>query len=134
MRIERARRWPAVPPWALAVVTVYLGLVALAAWISRTHQADLPVLCMFRRVTQYPCPGCGTTRMVLAVAAGRWSEAAAYNPLALGLVGVGIVLLSVRLIFRRRIVWITSALSRRLLTALLVLAVLGNWLYLLAVL
>ena len=32
------------------------------------------------------------------------------------------------------IVWITSALSRRLLTALLVLAVLANWLYLLAVL
>jgi len=38
-------------------------------------------LCIFRRVTQLPCPGCGMTRAVLCVLRGAFSEASAYHPL-----------------------------------------------------
>ena len=71
--------------------------------------------------------------MVLAAGGGNWRQAAAYNPLAFGLLVVGLGLLGVRVLFRRRVVWITSVFSRRLLTVVLILAVLANWLYLLAV-
>lgn len=133
MRFESARRWPAVPRWALLIVAAHVALVALATSISRTHGGGVPALCAFRRITHHPCPGCGTTRMVLAAGGGNWRQAAAYNPLAFGLLVVGLGLLGVRVLFRRRVVWITSVFSRRLLTVVLILAVLANWLYLLAV-
>jgi hypothetical protein len=129
--LERTKRWPVLPGWALIIVLAYSSLVGLATWIDRTRPDATLTFCMFRRVTHYPCPGCGTTRMFLAAAQGRWGEAAVYNPLAFGLIILGLGLLAVRVIWRRRVVWITSAFSRRLWTALLVLGVLANWLYLL---
>jgi len=39
--------------------------------------------CVFHQVTGYPCPTCGTTRAILALAGGRWREAALINPLVI---------------------------------------------------
>ncbi len=38
-------------------------------------------LCIFRRATGFPCPGCGMTRAVLAALHGDFSAAFAYHPL-----------------------------------------------------
>ncbi len=133
MRIERVERWPAVPGWAVLLGGVYLSLVGLWTWAGRNEMGDRPTVCMFRRVTGRPCPTCGTTRLVIAAGTGKLHKAAAHNPFVFALAVVGLALLAMRVGFRRRVVWITSPVSRRIVTATLLLALLANWLYLLVV-
>ncbi len=71
--------------------------------------------------------------MVVAVLRGRPDEAIGCNPLMFTLAVLGLVLLAVRLGLGRRLVWITSPGSARLLAVALILLVLANWAYLLAV-
>lgn len=124
-----------MPRWALFVVVAYSALVGLAVRLERSaSRGEQHVhLCLFRQVAGRPCPGCGTTHMVLAAARGRLGEALRWNPLGFGLCVGGLVVLVLRVGFRRRVVWITSARSRRILTLALLLAVLANWVYLLNV-
>jgi len=131
MRMERASRRPTVPRWAIVIVVIYLSLVGAQVWLAKATGANLPPMCMFRRVTGYPCPTCGSTRMVLAAAQGRIFEAAAYNPLMLFLAALAAVLLVLRVGFGRRIAWPTSVWGRWSLHAAILVAVLANWAYLL---
>lgn len=132
MRIERACRWPTVPRWAIGIVIAYFSLVGLYVWVADATGANPASMCLFRRITGYPCPTCGSTHMILAAARGHLREAAGYNPLMFSLLVLAMVLLVVRIVLRRRIVWITSARSRRLFAATFLMAVLANWLYVLA--
>jgi hypothetical protein len=133
MRIERASVAPSVPWWAVVIVCIYLLLVGVHTLIGWHRGAGSPPLCLFHALTGRPCPTCGTTRMVLAIAHGNLREAAASNPLmfAVGIVVLGLAVL--RIGCRRRVVWITSARSRGILAAALVMAILANWVYLLKV-
>lgn len=48
---------------------------------------DVPVLCAFRRVTGWPCPGCGLTRSFVFLAHGQLGDAFRMNvfgPVAFG--------------------------------------------------
>ena len=130
MRIERTSRWPTVPWWSVGIVAAYLLLVGAYVWVEHAAAVNAPPMCLFRRTTGYPCPSCGTTHMVLAIAEGNLRQAATHNPLMFCLVGFVIVLLVLRIGFRRRIVFITSASARRIWSAVIVVAVLANWLYL----
>ncbi len=127
MRIERAHGWPHVPLWATALVACQVGLVALAHALAH---GDV-VFCTFRRLTGYPCPGCGTTRMALAVLRGDLHGAVACNPLAFVACVAVMLLIGLRIFFSRHIVWITSRAASRYVTAALVAAVAANWVYLL---
>lgn len=131
MRIERTSRWPTAPRWALGIVAAYLLLVGAYVWLEHAAGADGPPLCLFRFTTGYPCPACGTTHMVLAIAEGNFRQAVGHNPLMFCLAGFVVILLVLRIGLRRRIVFITSASTRRFWSAVIVIAVLANWLYLL---
>ena len=39
------------------------------------------IVCAFRQVTGYPCPGCGLSRATRLAVRGRWSEASRQYPL-----------------------------------------------------
>ena len=66
--MERKRR-------LLAVGGTLLGLgLGYAVWVRLT---GLAVPCPFRAVTGWLCPGCGVTRLCLALL--RWDWAAAWN-------------------------------------------------------
>lgn len=132
MHVERVNCRPAVPAWAVLLVLVYLALVGIGTWLAHKHATEVAPLCLFRHLTGQPCPTCGTTRMVLALAHGNIVAAIACNPLMFIGAIIGACWLFARLALGRRIVWITSPASRRLLAAGLVLAVLANWVYLLA--
>jgi hypothetical protein len=74
-------RPPALAPVALgvrlkraALASAALGVVAALLWAKA-----LP--CTFARVLHVPCPGCGSTRAVLALARGDLAGVLRYNPL-----------------------------------------------------
>lgn len=56
---------------------VVLGLVAVAFLLGSAH-----VPCGFARMFHTPCPGCGSTRAMLALLGGDLHSLVRYNPLA----------------------------------------------------
>lgn len=74
-------------PWRLGKVEIALvalvaasGLLAARAYpLWRSHWY---VACPAWTIFGIPCPACGATRALAALAAGRWAEALAWNPLA----------------------------------------------------
>jgi len=117
------------------------GGVVLAAFLARAvidgrvwHPG-----CGFRWMTGRPCPGCGGTHALAALAGGDPAAALAGNPLvatlALGLLGFAAVAILDRLVNRGRLVPAIHAQVRRVKGAgwLIAAAVLLNWGYLLRV-
>jgi hypothetical protein len=77
---------------AQAFVIVFgipLGLLALAL-IQPGQLDDLPVLCLWRRLTGRPCFGCGTTHALSALMHGDLQDALHYNRIIAIVVPVGI--------------------------------------------
>ncbi|HEV2912666.1 MAG TPA: DUF2752 domain-containing protein [Pyrinomonadaceae bacterium] len=61
----------------------WLGLSTMFAVSAVWHPSDDGIiLCPFRAVTGYPCPGCGMTRAFSAIAHGDIWRAVIYNPLS----------------------------------------------------
>jgi hypothetical protein len=56
------------------------AFVVLAAW-QPAGGAESSI-CLFRRATGVPCPGCGLTRAFAALAKGHFSQAFAFHPFA----------------------------------------------------
>ncbi len=66
-------------PWLIATVFWFLS-VAVFAYLN--HLAGTRyTLCLFKNLTDLPCPGCGGTRATLALLKGHWLAAFAFNPL-----------------------------------------------------
>lgn len=108
-----AARATALWMWLLASAGGILLLTEL-----RLHSVPNLSLCLFRRLTGVPCPGCGLTRAVAALIRGDWHEALALHPLAplvVAEVGVGWALWGLwtvgRLpaILRARLEWLLEA-------------------------
>ena len=74
----------------LALLAAGLGY---ALWVRLT---GLAIPCLFRAVTGFLCPGCGVTRLCLALLRGDWAAAWNANPVLLLLLPV-LAVLAVRL-------------------------------------
>ena len=82
------------------VVATRAGRVALVAlaWLF-TREASTrtsgfvegPVLCPWRLLTGYPCPGCGGIRAMGAISTGQFEQAWLLNPVAFLVFGVVLV-------------------------------------------
>jgi hypothetical protein len=123
VRLEPVPRLPRAPLWAALAV---LGWAALAAGEIRLGLTT----CLFKRVTGHPCPTCGATRGVLALLAGHPLEALAWNPLAFGVMGLGLAWFTFRAAtgLAPRVAW--NRHSGRIALAVATCAVLANWAYL----
>lgn len=68
------------PPvlWVLSGLAGLAAFVVLGFW-HPSGGADSSI-CLFRRATDIPCPGCGLTRAFAALAKGHFSEAFAFHP------------------------------------------------------
>ena len=58
---------------------------------SEAGDGAVPTPCLVRQVTGLPCPSCGTTRSIEAVAAGDIGRAAATNPFGIPLAAAMVV-------------------------------------------
>ena len=69
-----------------ALIWASTPLAAAAAWIAARgvtlHPGPGNTICLFRRLTEVPCPGCGLTRAFVHLARGEWLAALADHPLA----------------------------------------------------
>lgn len=77
------------------IIPVLVIGIAYFVWIKLTH---ITIPCVFHLITGKYCPGCGITRMVMALAKFDFASAAHYNLFVLCLLPFGIVLYSYKLI------------------------------------
>ncbi len=115
----------------LVAAMAWLALVGLAAWLRPAGSAV--TLCILRNVTGLPCPTCGSTRSVRALAAGRPIEALGHNPLMVSALACSAAWLLWRAVRapRRRGVERRPSNGAALAVVAVMLAV-ANWCYLLA--
>ena len=66
-------------PWWLATLA---GVAVGVAAAARVPAADGPILCLFRRGLELPCPGCGLSRAFGFLARGDLVAALELHPLA----------------------------------------------------
>lgn len=128
-------------PWSVRVQpekTLLLCVSALAvfggAWCLSVMLGAGPWPCVWKSCTTWPCAGCGATRAVILLFSGKVADAWTMNPGAVLLVpALGAVFLyaATTLAFRLQ-PWRPAWFQRVPWRFLLVLAVLGNWIYLLA--
>ena len=109
---------------------------ALALVVGVLHLDRLPFsVCVFKAVTGWPCPTCGSTRALGRLLEGDLPGASAMNPLAV-LVGVAVALwglADLALLARRRALEVELGQGLVPFARVAVLVLLGgNWLYLVA--
>lgn len=121
-----AGRLPDVPRWALAVVALWAAVVLAGVWFGERSGQEF-VACYFRRFVGHPCPTCGSTRAVLALARGAWLEELAWNPLiALALPTLALLSL-LRAATAKRFTLELDRGGRALLWTVAAAAALANW-------
>lgn len=83
-----------------AAATIGVGGIAVAALLPADHIENGPVLCIFRRLTGLPCPGCGLTRSWVYLMHGDLSQAFISNPFGPVLV-VAVIALAIAVVRAR---------------------------------
>lgn len=113
---------------ALAVGIAWFASIVLAWWYTRETGVRVP-LCVFRRVTGMPCPGCGGTRCVMSLLGGDPAAAVAFNPLLTAALVAGPLWLGWRMLRGPGSPWPPRT---RMVAGVAALAVLAaNWVYVL---
>jgi len=109
------------------------GLIWAAAWLS----FGLPwLVCWFRELTGHPCATCGLTRSAIAFFHGDLASSIRWNPLAF-LIYCGIAVfdayaLGVLISRARRLRVSLNLAEKRMVRAVVIAALILNWVYLLA--
>lgn len=82
--------------WLSRIWVRYLTVFTVFSFLSwgwkQGKVQNGPVVCVFRLLTNHPCPMCGTTRATAAFCAGDIETALALNPFGLMFVVLGVVL------------------------------------------
>ncbi len=130
MRLEwqPAPRTLGVPLWAVLVIGLWLALLSAVVAMEWAAGNDV-VVCQFRALTGIPCPTCGSTRALLALAKGRLFEAFAHNPLAVTAGVFGVAWLVARVGFGRSVTVSPAMRARGHLWLLAAVLLLANWGY-----
>lgn len=128
LKLQRASRLPNWPRWAVAVVTVWLASGAAAVLMGR-YIGPVPRLCLFKRLTSYPCPTCGSTRGVVRLLGGQIASAVACNPLLFTAALIFAALILFRFTFARSVRLELTRLQRRAAWPLAAALLLANWVY-----
>ncbi len=108
-----------------------LSLVSLGAAALLRDLAPDVTLCGVKALSGLPCPFCGGVRATAALGQGSLPEAFAWNP-AVVLLHAGMLTSGAALILGRTPPWLTPERQRLVFRGLVVILI-ANWLYLVAV-
>ena len=86
---------------AVALAATLAGAMTVVYFFVDPAQSKLMPRCLFKSLTGWDCPGCGSQRMLHALLHGDWAGAWHANPLLLSMVPY-ILLLGVVSLFRTR--------------------------------
>lgn len=127
--IEPASRRLSWPWWSVVIVAVWLSAVGVYELAKRADPAPaLPsTLCVFRQLTDVPCPTCGATRAVLAAGSGDMLSALRFNPLAVAVGALALIWIVLRVGFGRALVFRQSRRGRRITWVVAAGLLLVNW-------
>lgn len=117
-----------LPAWAW-VLLAWAALVAAGAALEAFTGRPVE-LCLFRRVTGYPCPTCGSTRSVVALLHGDLGRSFHFSPL-LWVAGVLAAAWLLVRVLRGPRAWASSPAARRWGLGLGLAALLANWVWVL---
>lgn len=129
MRFVRVQRLTGLTWGVMLTVIVWAGLVGLHELLVTSRAPDDQTACLVRAVTGVPCPTCGSTRSVLAVAQGDVAGAFMANPLVFTGGIVLLILATLQVGFARRVELRMSTGVRRVVWTVAVLLFIGNWAY-----
>ena len=89
------------PYRVIVVFFILLAVTLLAVLLHRVepYASWLPG-CLFHRVTNLHCPGCGMTRATLSILHGRWEDAIRFNTVGIILLPATLALISLESIAR----------------------------------
>ncbi|MBS3821935.1 MAG: DUF2752 domain-containing protein [Phycisphaerae bacterium] len=114
----------------MTIVGVWLAMVIAVEILGRASGQHI-LLCPMKHLAGIPCPTCGSTRAGLAMLAGDPVRAWLWNPLVVSITAVACVVMGIRLATGWTLRLNFTQREWRIATALLILAVLANWTYLL---
>lgn len=86
---------------AVALAATLAGAMTVVYFFVDPAQSKLMPRCLFKSLTGWDCPGCGSQRMLHALLHGDWAGAWHANPLLLSMVPY-ILLLGFASLFRTR--------------------------------
>jgi hypothetical protein len=69
--------------WVLAGLLAVGGFLLFRVWVPAPGTQN--IVCLIRRLSGLPCPGCGMTRAFAHLAKGEWAAAASDHLLAFGI-------------------------------------------------
>ena len=116
---------------SVLLAKMFLILLVLAGIYIRLSGQVLETIyflpCIFKGVTDIPCPGCGMTRACLAILQGEFSTAWRYHPFSFLLIG-----LSILIVFQPEYTqetWVAiSLIKQKIIVSTLILLCLSLWL------
>lgn len=128
MQVVRVSRSPQWPLWAVLIVLLWMALGAATVLLS-SYSGKYVELCLFKRLTGFPCPTCGLTRGVICALHGHIIQAWLYNPLLFSVLTILFVVYAARLILARTLKIHLTRSERIIAWILAVVLLLANWAY-----
>jgi len=130
MKIEwvQLKRWPGWPWWAVFLPALWLALGGVILLLATRTGLIVP-LCLFKRLTGWPCPSCGFTRGTLAFLHGHPIQAWLYNPLLFSFLGIATGVIFIRVLIGKSPRLVLTRTERAAALAALSILFVMNWLY-----
>ena len=113
------------------VIFGILSVVLLAAFFWQPSDNGI-ILCYFRGLTGLPCPGCGMTRSLCAIAKGQILRSVQYHPLGplVFLIAVGLWIRAIaELVYQKTAIIVLSEKTKRRLIPIAIIFIVLFWVY-----
>jgi Protein of unknown function (DUF2752) len=127
--LQPVSRWPKIPLWVVGFLVLWAA-VAIGARIVGHYTGTEPDLCLFHRLTKKPCPTCGTTRSLLALARGAWRESFLWNPMTMTGAALGSLVVAGRVVTAKKIIFDFTPREKRILGIIGIVILAVNWAWL----
>lgn len=131
IRVEQTHRVPRVPMFAVVLAALWGCEVVIWNYFIQHESNGLP-FCALKAVTGSPCPTCGSTRAVDAIAAGDFVGGWLCNPFMVTAIVIGILWLALRLVTGHSVMLVMNRRNRVVLWSVIAALFVGNWIYLIA--